>query len=110
MARVRFLPVFALIIASGLSSGTAFAQGSVNVTTWHNDSGHTGQNLQETILTPLNVNPSKFGKLFSYPVDGQLYAQPLYVQGVTINSTVHNVVYAATENDTVYDFESDRAA
>jgi hypothetical protein len=92
------------------SSTGAFAQGSVNVTTWHNDSGHTGQNLQETILTPTSVSPTKFGKLFSYPVDGQLYAQPLYVQGVTINSAVHNVVYAATENDSVYAFDADSAA
>jgi PQQ-like domain len=112
MVRGRILHALCLIllIALGLTSGIAFGQGSVNVTTWHNDSAHTGQNLQETILTPTTVSPTKFGKLFSYPVDGQLYAQPLYVQGVTINSAVHNVVYAATENDSVYAFDADSAA
>ncbi len=85
------------------------ASAQVNVLTWHNDSQHTGQNLQETILTPTNVVPSKFGKLFSYPVDGMIYAQPLYVQGVNINGTTHNVTYVATENDTVYAFDADSA-
>jgi hypothetical protein len=86
------------------------AVAQVNVLTWHNDNQHTGQNLQETILTPSNVVATKFGKLFSYPVDGMIYAQPLYAQGVTINGTSHNVVYVATENDTVYAFDADSAA
>ena len=110
MSRARFLFAFilTLLIASGIGSVQAFAQ--VNVTTWHNDNAHTGQNLQEKILTPFTIGPTKFGKLFSYPVDGQLYAQPLYVQGVTVNSAVHNVVYAATQNDSVYAFDADSAA
>jgi hypothetical protein len=82
----------------------------VNVTTRQNDNQHTGQNLQETILTPSNVNAASFGKLFSYPVDGQIYAQPLYVQNVIIGSQgVHNVVYVATEWDSVYAFDADSA-
>ena len=55
----------------------------VNVTTYHNDIARTGQNTQETILTPANVNYTQFGKLFSVPVDGVIYAQPLYLSAVS---------------------------
>lgn len=105
----RFAPVvlLTLLVVLCFVPVNTFAQ--VNVLTWHNDAQHTGQNLQETILTPSNVVASKFGKLFSLPVDGMVYAQPLYVQGVTINGTTHNVVYIATENDTVYAFDADSA-
>jgi hypothetical protein len=80
----------------------------VNVLTAHNDIARTGQNLQETILTPANVNPSQFGKLFSQVVSGPIYAQPLYVSQVAIpNKGTHNVVYVATSNDWVYAFDAD---
>jgi hypothetical protein len=78
-----------------------------NVPTWHFDNARSGLNATETALTPQNVTPQKFGKLFSYVVDGYIYAQPLLVSSLKINGGTHNVVYVATENDSVYAFDSD---
>jgi Chitobiase/beta-hexosaminidase C-terminal domain/Legume lectin domain len=86
------------------------ARAQVNVTTWHNDLARSGVNSQETILTTANVNVSTFGKLFSVPVDGQVYAQPLVLSGVSIDGGTHNVVYIATEHDSVYAIDADTGA
>jgi hypothetical protein len=80
----------------------------VLVPTWRYDLTHAGQNTSETTLTPANVNESAFGKLFSVTVDGSVYAQPLYVPGLTMSDgLVHNVLFVATEHDSVYAFDAD---
>lgn len=86
-------------------------QAQVNVTTYHNDNARTGQNAQETILTPANVNASQFGRLFTIAVDGYVYAQPLYEADVqNIAGGTHNVLYIATEHDSVYAIDADSGA
>ena len=85
--------------------------GQVSVLTWHNDTARTGQNLQETLLSPSNVNSTNFGLLFApLATDGKVDAQPLYVPKLTIGSSTHNVLYVATENDSVYAFDADTGA
>src|SRR5713226_4183020 len=79
----------------------------VNILTYHNDDALTGVNPNEDILTPDNVNANNFGQLFSFPVDGYVYAQPLYMSAVSIGGDTYNVVFVATEHDSVYAFDAD---
>ena len=111
---MKFFPglLVVLFVASlSVFTSTTQGQGFAGVFTQHNDAARTGQNLNESVLTTKKVSSSSFGKLFSYPVDGQVYAQPLYVPNVSIpNQGVHNVLYVVTENDSLYAFDADGKA
>ncbi|HKD65653.1 MAG TPA: hypothetical protein VKB84_02345 [Candidatus Binataceae bacterium] len=102
----RFCALAALTILAGFSLSGCQS----DVLTYHNDNQRTGQYLAEKILTPLNVNSTKFGKLFVMSVDGKVDAEPLYKGGVSIpGHGTHNVIYVATEHDSVYAFDADVA-
>jgi hypothetical protein len=84
------------------------AQPAAGVYTYHDNTMRTGAVTNETLLTPSNVSTQTFAKLFSAAIDGYAYAQPLYVSGVSIpGNGTHNVVYVATEHDSVYAFDAD---
>ncbi|TMH48882.1 MAG: pyrrolo-quinoline quinone, partial [Betaproteobacteria bacterium] len=89
------------------SGGTSPASSFAGVFTQRYDPQRTGQNRREFILTPSNVNDSTFGKLFACAVDGEAYAQPLYVANLLIQGGTHNVVFVATMNNSVYAFDAD---
>ena len=81
------------------------------VFSWRNDAMLSGVNSQETILTPATVNNGAkrvFGKLSACPVDGEVYAQPLYAANVSlVGAGLHNVVFVATENNSLFAFDAD---
>jgi len=91
---------------SGSAALTVVNVSQAAVLTYHNDDARDGAFLEEVTLTPSNVNSSQFGKLFSYPVDGQIYAQPLYMPQITIGGSSHEVVFIATQNNSVYAFDA----
>jgi hypothetical protein len=92
-----------------LTVGAALTQGT-DVVTYKNDVSRTGQNLRETVLTLTNVNAATFGLLRNVPVDGKVDAQPLYVSALAVGGATRNVVYVATENDSVYAVDADSGA
>ena len=78
-----------------------------DVTTYHYDLARDGLNAQETILTQSNVNSTQFGKIGFFPVDGKVDAEPLYLANVVLGNQLHNILYVATEHDSVYAFDAD---
>jgi hypothetical protein len=107
----KFAKLGVSMLLSLVFSGGALAQSSV--ITQHNDISRSGANVGETILTPANVNTATFGRIFTFPVDGRIYAQPLYLPGLTMGAgtpqagSKHNVVFVATEHDSIYAFDAD---
>jgi len=98
-------------VTSNAATLSVNAPAATDVLTYHNDVARTGQNLTETTLTLSNVTSAKFGKLGFYPVDGLLDAEPLYTSNVTVpGNGKHNLLIAATENDSVYAFDADSGA
>lgn len=103
-----------IIAASLTSNPTVVAKSAITVInsspgavlTYHNDDARDGAFTSETILNPLNVNSATFGKLFTYTVDGQVYAQPLYQPQLSIGGVKHNVVFVATEANSVFAFDA----
>jgi uncharacterized protein YjdB len=95
------------ITGSTSATVTVASTPAVNIPTWHMDANRSGLNSNETSLTPSNVSPQTFGKLGSYLVDGYVYGEPLYMSAVTINGAKHNVIYLATEYDSVYALDAD---
>lgn len=90
-----------------LTVGGAITASGTDVVTYHYDAGRTGLNANETTLTLANVNSAGFGLLRTFPVDGGVVAQPLYLSSLTVGGQSHNVLYAVTEHDSVYAFDAD---
>ena len=105
-APYHFFPITFAISALALSA-TASVRGE-DVLTYHNNNARTGLNPSETILTAHNVNFAHFGLLYSDPADGKVDAEPLYVSNLNMpRAGTHNVLYVATEHDTVYAYDAD---
>jgi hypothetical protein len=100
------------VTATSVSDNTKTASASIAVTdlagvfTYHNDLARDGVNASEYALTTTSVNQSTFGKLFSCPVDGAEYTEPLWVPGLTVNGAMHNVIFVATQHDSLYAFDA----
>jgi len=105
---VRNLCLIVLFVCGAFLS-SSFAQ--LPVLTSRADISRTGANTNETLLTPTNVSKNSFGRLFSFPVDYVVMAQPLYVPNVNIpNQGTHNVIYVVTQADSVYAIDADNGA
>jgi hypothetical protein len=108
-ARAGVHVVKATTIDAPHMSGTATVAVTdlAGVFTYHNDKARTGANSREFALKPATVTTATFGKLFSCAVNGAVYAQPLWVRGLSIAGGIHNVIFVATQHDSVYAFDAD---
>ncbi|HEX4545889.1 MAG TPA: hypothetical protein VH110_05975 [Candidatus Acidoferrum sp.] len=93
-----------------LSVNAGTTNSTVDVITYQYDNSRSGQNLNETALTPANVKSATFGKKGEFMVDGKVDAQPLYLSQVTIGGQKKNVLYVATEHGSVYAFDADSSS
>ena len=120
MKNIRIVGVLLLLAVIGLYLGSCSSKNSSarvtalpppsttsSVTTYHNDNGRTGQNLNETTLSPGNVNAANFGLLFLITVDGKVDGQPLYLPNLSVAGASHNVIFIATEHGSVFGFDAD---
>ena len=89
------------------SSATIGVTDLVGVSTYHYDLARDGVNAQEFALTTTSVRATSFGKLFSCQVDGAVYTEPLWMPAVTVNGATHNVIFVATQHDSLYAFDAD---
>jgi hypothetical protein len=103
---MRFLMLFAVPLTVAVSHAAA----QTSVLTQDYDIARSGANLTETVLKPSSISAATFGKLFAYPVDDEVFVQPLYVPGLNIKGGTHNVVIVATMSNSVYAFDADNAA
>jgi hypothetical protein len=109
--------VFRVIVSNSVGNATSnqatltvnpgTTNSSIDVITYHYDNGRSGMNLNETTLTPANVNSAHFGKKGEFKVDGLVDAQPLYLSQISINGQMKNVLYVVTEHGSVYAFDAD---
>ena len=97
-------------VLGGLWAWSSPVEAAVDILTSRNDAARTGANIQETILTTTNVSSERFGWLFAYGVEGNIYGQPLVVNGIRTALGIRNVVYIVTTNNVVYAFDADSNA
>jgi len=100
---------FTALVQQTFSTHAAAQATGLHYTTWKGNNARNGEQQNETILTPSNVNSAHFGILFEHSVDGKVLAQPLYLSHVSIAGGTHNVVFVATEHDSVYAFDADKS-
>jgi hypothetical protein len=98
----RLAVLSALVMASASCAAAGAAMAAASITTYHNDNTRSGWNQQETVLTPSSVKGGTFGMIASDALDDQSDTQPLVVPGLSINGGTHDVVYVATESDSIY--------
>ena len=105
--RPRSGRVSLFFLSSAISALTIFTASAQDVTTFHNDNSRSGVQASEVTLTKSNVNATTFGKTLTFTVDGDVYAQPLYLGSLTMSDgKLHNVLFVATQHDWVYAFDA----